>query len=48
MRSSLFGDVRFTPTTVLINKRGEIVGRWLGAPDFEALNHQIEQLLAEA
>ena len=43
-----FGDVQFTPTSVLINKRGEIVGRWLGAPDFEALHHRIEQLLAEA
>ena len=43
-----FGDVQFTPTTVLINKRGEIVGRWLGAPDFETLHRRIEQLLAEA
>jgi len=43
-----FGDVRMTPTTVLINKRGQIVGRWLGSPDFEALNRQIEELLAEA
>jgi peroxiredoxin len=43
-----FGDVRFTPTTVLINKRGEIVGRWLGSPDFAALNGQIERLLDEA
>jgi peroxiredoxin len=42
-----FGDIRFTPTTVLINKRGEIVGRWVGAADFEALQVRIAKLLAE-
>jgi len=42
-----FGDVQLTPTSVLINKRGEIVKRYLGAPDFAALHTLIEQLLAE-
>ena len=43
-----FGDVRLTPTSVLINKRGEIVKRFVGEPDFTALHQLIEQLLAEA
>lgn len=42
-----FGDVKLTPTTVLINKRGEIVKRYLGEPDFAALHALIEKLIAE-
>ncbi len=42
-----FGDVRLTPTTLLINKRGEIVKRYVGEPDFAALNKLVEGLLAE-
>lgn len=43
-----FGEVRLTPTTYLINKRGEIVKRYVGEPDFAALHQLVEQLLAEA
>lgn len=43
-----FGDVRLTPTSLLINKRGEIVKRYVGAPDFAALHTLVEQLLAES
>lgn len=43
-----FGDVRITPTTYLIDKRGAIAKRWVGEPDFEALRTLVEQLLAEA
>ena len=42
-----FDQVQVTPTTVLINKRGEIVKRFLGEPDFVALHQLIEKLLAE-
>lgn len=42
-----FGSVQMTPTTFLINKRGEIVKRFVGEPDFAALHGLIEQLLAE-
>lgn len=42
-----FGDVQLTPTSLLINKRGEIVKRYVGAPDFAALHQLVEQLLAE-
>jgi peroxiredoxin len=42
-----FGGIRGTPTTLLINKRGEIVRRYVGAPDFAALHRLVDQLLAE-
>ena len=42
-----FGDIKLTPTTFLINKRGEIVKRYVGAPDFQALHSLVEKLLAE-
>ncbi len=43
-----WGDVKLTPTTYLLNKRGEIVKRYVGEPDFAALHQLIEKLLAES
>jgi len=43
-----WGEVKLTPTTYLVNKRGEIVKRYVGAPDFAELHRLIEKLLAEA
>lgn len=43
-----FGDVRGTPTSFLINRRGEIVRHYVGAPDFDALHKLVERLLAES
>ena len=43
-----FGNVQITPTSVLINKRGEIVKRYVGEPDFAALHRLVEKLLAES
>ncbi len=43
-----FGQVQLTPTSVLINKRGEIVKRYVGEPDFAALHQLVEKLLAES
>lgn len=42
-----WGDVRLTPTTYIVNKRGEVVKRYIGEPDFAALHQLIEKLLAE-
>lgn len=42
----VWGDVKLTPTTYLVNKRGEIVKRYVGAPDFAELHVLIEKLLA--
>ncbi len=46
--ASAWGDVRLTPTTYLVNKRGEIVKRYVGEPDFDELHRLIEKLLAQA
>jgi peroxiredoxin len=43
-----WGEVKLTPTTYLLNKRGEIVKRYVGTPDFAELHRLIEKLLAEA
>ncbi len=43
-----FGDVRATPVTLLIDRRGMIVERVVGAPDFAALNARVESLLARS
>lgn len=43
-----WGDVQLTPTTYVVNKRGEIVKRYVGAPDFAELHKLIEELLAQA
>ncbi len=42
-----WGDVQLTPTTYLVNKRGVIVKRYVGTPDFAAMRILIGQLLAE-
>jgi peroxiredoxin len=42
-----FGDVQLTPTTFVVNKRGEIVKRYVGEPDFDALHALLGKLLAE-
>ena len=42
-----WGDVQLTPTTYIVNKRGEIVKRYVGEPDFAELHRLIEKLLAE-
>ncbi|MEQ1775769.1 MAG: TlpA disulfide reductase family protein [Burkholderiales bacterium] len=42
-----FGDVTLTPTTFVIDKRGNIVSRILGEPDFKKLHELLERKLAE-
>lgn len=43
-----WGDIQLTPTTFLVNKRGEIVKRYVGAPNFAELHQLVEKLLAES
>jgi len=42
-----WGNVELTPTTYVVNKRGEIVKRYVGEPNFAELHLLIEKLLAE-
>ena len=46
--AAAFGSVTFTPTTFVIDKRGNIVSRIQGAPDFEKLHRLLEEKLSEA
>jgi protein-disulfide isomerase len=41
-----FGEVTLTPTTFIIDKRGKIIKRILGEPDFAQLDRLIEEKLA--
>ena len=40
-----FGEVQLTPTSVLIDKQGNIIKRYVGEPDFTELHQLIEQNL---
>ena len=40
-----WGEVTLTPTSYLVDKRGEIVKRYVGQPDFAELHRLIEKLL---
>jgi peroxiredoxin len=41
-----WGGVKLTPTSYLVNKKGEIVKRYVGEPDTAELHALIERLLA--
>ncbi len=43
-----WGPVQLTPTSFLVNKRGEIVKRYVGEPNFSELHQLIEALLLES
>jgi peroxiredoxin len=43
-----WGDVKLTPTTFLVDKQGNIVKRYVGEPDMDALHRLIEDLLAKS
>lgn len=43
-----WGDVQLTPTSYLVNKRGEIVKSYVGEPHSAELHQLIEKLLAES
>lgn len=41
-----FGPVQLTPTTFVVNRQGEIVKRYIGEPDFDAMHQLLARLLA--
>lgn len=43
-----WGDVQLTPTTYLLDKQGQIVKRYVGEPNMEALHALIDELLAKS
>jgi peroxiredoxin len=43
-----FGDVQQTPTTFVLDRRGNIVKKYLGEPDFAELHGLLEKTLADA
>ena len=42
-----FGDVRLTPTSYLIDRKGNIAAQYLGEPKWDEFHQRIERLLAE-
>lgn len=42
-----YKDVKLTPTTYLVDRKGEIVKTYVGEPDFEALHELIQRKLDE-
>ncbi len=46
--TAALGEVRFTPTTVLISPDGRIVNTWLGTVNFQALEQDLENLATAA
>lgn len=42
-----YGQVQITPTSFLINRKGEIVKRYVGEPDHAEFHQLIERLLAQ-
>lgn len=42
-----FGDVRLTPTSYLIDRKGNIAAHYLGEPKWDELHQRIERLLAD-
>jgi peroxiredoxin len=42
-----FGDIEATPTTYVLDKRGKVVARYVGEPDFGKLDALLESKLRE-
>jgi peroxiredoxin len=46
--SKRFGDIRLTPTTFLIDKKGRVIKRFVGEPQWQEFDRLVEKALAEA
>jgi peroxiredoxin len=42
-----FGKIQLTPTTLVVNKNGKIIRRYVGEPDWEEFNQILEKALTE-
>jgi peroxiredoxin len=42
-----FGNVVATPTTILLDRRGRVVARYLGEPDWQDFHARVERALGE-
>jgi peroxiredoxin len=45
--SRQFGDIRITPTTFLIDKKGRVIRRYVGEPQWQEFDRLVEQALAD-
>lgn len=41
-----FGDIQLTPTTLVVDKDGHVIKKYVGEPDFPALHQLLEKALA--
>ncbi len=41
-----FGDIKLTPTTLVVDKDGHIIKKYVGEPDFPTLHQLLEKALA--
>jgi hypothetical protein len=42
-----FGKIQLTPTTLVINKQGKIIKRYVGEPDWKDFHKLLEKSLAD-
>jgi peroxiredoxin len=45
--SRQFGNIRITPTTFLIDKKGRVLRRYVGEPEWQEFDRLVEQALAD-
>jgi peroxiredoxin len=46
--AKVWGDIKLTPTTFIVDRQGRIVKRYVGEPDFQALHQLLDRLLTSA
>ena len=45
--SKAFGNIRITPTTFVIDRKGRVLKRYVGEPDWKEFDRVVEKALAE-
>ena len=46
--AKVWGDIKLTPTTFIVDRQGRIVKRYVGEPDFQSLHQLLDRLLTSA